>query len=118
MSAPPGTQIAAILPLPEASADLNTSKAESFTISAISKISKGILRSGLSEPNLVMASSQVMRGSTPRSTPATSCQSFLIMVSTISWSSAAVRNEVSISIWVNSGWRSARRSSSRKHFTI
>ena len=28
--------------------------------------------------------------------------------------SATVRNEVSMSIWVNSGWRSARRSSSRK----
>ena len=29
-----------------------------------------------------------------------------------------VANDISTSICVNSGWRSARRSSSRKHFTI
>ena len=36
------------------------------------------------------------------------------MFSKISRISSSLRNEVSQSIWVNSGWRSARRSSSRK----
>jgi len=40
------------------------------------------------------------------------------MSSKIARISVSDRNEVSQSICVNSGWRSARRSSSRKHLVI
>ena len=42
----------------------------------------------------------------------------VIMPWNMSRISSSDRKEVSISIWVNSGWRSARRSSSRKHLVI
>ncbi|MNC89245.1 hypothetical protein D3C83_51510 [compost metagenome] len=51
-------------------------------------------------------------------TPRTSLNTSRTRSSMMRVISSCPRNEVSISIWVNSGWRSARRSSSRKHFTI
>ncbi|CFU84472.1 Uncharacterised protein [Bordetella pertussis] len=53
-----------------------------------------------------------------RSTSCTTLNTWRIMPSKISRISTSFRNEVSQSIWVNSGWRSARRSSSRKHLVI
>ncbi|MDT4880937.1 hypothetical protein FQZ97_1167410 [compost metagenome] len=59
-----------------------------------------------------------MTGNSPRSTPRVFWNTVLIMPWNMSRMSSSVRNEVSISICVNSGWRSARRSSSRKHLVI
>ncbi|MNG32176.1 hypothetical protein D3C84_1181210 [compost metagenome] len=72
----------------------------------------------MSEPKRRMASSKVMMGKSPRSTFRMCSQSLRIISSMISRTWGAVMKEVSTSIWVNSGWRSARRSSSRKHLTI
>mmetsp|Transcript_22825 Transcript_22825/g.70934 ORF Transcript_22825/g.70934 Transcript_22825/m.70934 type:complete len:279 (-) Transcript_22825:561-1397(-) len=75
--------------------------------------------SGLSQPYLPMASSYVMRGKgVGRSTPSTSLKIALTRSSCsarmVSWSA----NASSMSSCVNSGCRSARRSSSRKHLAI
>ena len=54
----------------------------------------------------------------PSVTPIACSKVLRIMPSNIVRISSSARNEVSMSICVNSGWRSARRSSSRKHLTI
>mmetsp|Transcript_13138 Transcript_13138/g.44488 ORF Transcript_13138/g.44488 Transcript_13138/m.44488 type:complete len:337 (+) Transcript_13138:356-1366(+) len=75
-------------------------------------------RSGLSMPYWSMASCQVIRGKGGRSTPLVSLKSARIIDSKVRSTSSWVTKESSQSICVNSGCRSARSSSSRKHFTI
>jgi ATP-dependent helicase/nuclease subunit B len=60
----------------------------------------------------------LMRGISGSSVPATSRNSVRIIVSMTSMNCASFMKEVSMSICVNSGWRSARRSSSRKQRAI
>ena len=52
------------------------------------------------------------------STPSTSFQSVQMSPSMTSKMSSCWTKDISTSIWVNSGWRSRRRSSSRKQRTI
>ena len=75
--------------------------------------------SGLSEPYLSMASYQLILGSgSGISTPRALRNICLIIPSNMPSTSSCSTKLISQSIWVNSGWRSARRSSSRKHLTI
>jgi len=96
----------------------NTLNSTRFISSVSSVNSSFTRRSGLSEPYLNIASAYVMVGNTGRSMSAALRNTLRIMPSNISRISSSARKEVSMSICVNSGWRSARRSSSRKHFTI
>ncbi len=74
--------------------------------------------SGRSVPKRRTASAWVMRGKgAVTSTPAAAKDSTSTR-SIRSWISAGSTKEASTSSWVNSGWRSARRSSSRKQRTI
>ena len=76
-------------------------------------------RSGLSEPYFSIASIHGMRRSGSRkSRPSTSWNMCLAHRSKTSSTSSCSTNDISQSICVNSGWRSARRSSSRKQRTI
>ncbi|MNR19307.1 hypothetical protein D3C85_1360920 [compost metagenome] len=75
--------------------------------------------SGLSEPYRPIASAKSITGNGfGRSMSSVFLKTTRIMSSNRSRISCSVRNEVSQSICVNSGWRSARRSSSRKHLVI
>ena len=118
ISLPFGTRMTVTRPFESLAGPWNTLKSTSFTISATSTISNGLRKSGLSEPKRRIASCQVITGNLPKSTPIISCHKPCTIRSIISRTSGAVKKEVSTSIWVNSGWRSARKSSSRKHFTI
>ena len=75
-------------------------------------------RSGLSEPYFAMASAYGIRGNgvviVLPITANTSCISGSIRLKIVSGRA----NDISTSTCVNSGWRSARRSSSRKHLQI
>ena len=76
------------------------------------------LRSGLSDPNRAIASAYVMRGIGRWIwKPAISGHSRSTRSSATSTTSSLVTNDISRSTWVNSGCRSARKSSSRKHRT-
>ncbi len=70
-------------------------------------------RSGLSDPYRDIASANVIRGTSPTSTPSTPCQIARTTASPTSMTSSWSTNDISMSSWVNSGWRSARKSSSR-----
>jgi hypothetical protein len=52
------------------------------------------------------------------SVPSTSFQHAAIIPSITSCRTCSLMNDISMSIWVNSGWRSSRRSSSRKQRAI
>ncbi|MCY1228614.1 hypothetical protein D9M72_409390 [compost metagenome] len=94
-------------------------KSTSFITSVSSVNSSLTRRSGLSEPKRAMASRNSITGKVAsRSTSMAFLNTVRIMSSNRSRISCSVRNEVSQSICVNSGWRSARRSSSRKHLVI
>ena len=75
-------------------------------------------RSGLSVPKRSSASAQVMRsiggGRSPVAASAASSTASDTKAITSSW----VAKEHSMSSWVNSNWRSARRSSSRRQRAI
>jgi hypothetical protein len=65
-----------------------------------------------------MASAYAMRGKgIGRSTPSASRKMAETIRSIDTMRSASSMNDISTSSWVNSGWRSARGSSSRKHRT-
>ena len=111
--AQPGTQIPPIY-----SALLNTAKSlvRARRVRSANFIPKRI--SGLSQPYCSIASCHVIRGNAGISIPLISLKRWRIISSKIPSTSSRSTNDISQSIWVNSGWRSARRSSSRKHFTI
>ena len=76
-------------------------------------------RSGLSLPYFAIDSSNgIRRKGVGTSTPRTSFHSRTMSFSTTAKTSSWLTKLISRSIWVNSGWRSRRRSSSRKHLTI
>mmetsp|Transcript_76021 Transcript_76021/g.213122 ORF Transcript_76021/g.213122 Transcript_76021/m.213122 type:complete len:222 (-) Transcript_76021:892-1557(-) len=75
-------------------------------------------RSGLSMPNLSMASLNSIRWKGGNSWPMTSLKTYRIKPSNKFKMSSWATKDISQSIWVNSGCRSARSSSSRKHLTI
>jgi hypothetical protein len=96
-----------------------TLKSTSFITSVRSVNSIFTRMSGLSEPYLPIASEKFITGNGfGRSMSSVFLKILRIMSSNRSRISCSFRNEVSQSIWVNSGWRSARRSSSRKHLVI
>ena len=99
-------------------ADENTLKSTSFITSVSSVNSSATRRSGLSEPKRAIASRYGITGNSGRSTSIAVLNTWRVMRSKIARISTSSRNDVSQSIWVNSGWRSARRSSSRKHLVI
>ena len=70
-------------------------------------------RSGLSMPNRSIASRHASRGKGRGIACPASSQSATRTDSTTERTSSCVTNDASRSIWVNSGWRSARRSSSQ-----
>ena len=113
----PGTTSARIAP-PPATTSRNTRKLDSENTSDTSTIAISIRRSGLSDPYLSIASAYGKRGngvSIDSSFAANiACISRSTAVKTTSW----VTKDISMSIWVNSGCRSARRSSSLKHRAI
>ena len=82
LSATPGTFNAATLPPSVLAGPLNTENSQSLTISATSTISVAILKSGLSEPYLVIASSQVNTGNLPKST-FTTCLNRPVIISSM-----------------------------------
>ena len=75
-------------------------------------------RSGRSVPKRAIASSWEIRGiGSSTSMPATP-STWAISRSLASITSSTSTNDISMSSWVKSGWRSARRSSSRKQRAI
>ena len=98
---------------------LNTTKSISLTMSdtSFNSIPKRI--SGLSEPNLSIASLHVilLRGSSTL-TPKMSLKILAISLSVTSITSSASTKDISKSTWVNSGCLSALKSSSLKHLAI
>ena len=74
--------------------------------------------SGLSLPYTRIASSYSIRGNFSISTPFTSLSKCLVSPSKMFKISSCSTKAISQSICVNSGCLSARKSSSRKHFTI
>jgi hypothetical protein len=95
-----------------------------MTSSVRSVCSRPKRRSGLSLPKRAIDSSKRMRGKRPVGVELGevdaehSFQSAKTSPSIIAKMSSWLTKDISTSIWVNSGWRSRRRSSSRKHFTI
>ncbi|MEA2121915.1 MAG: hypothetical protein JMHAAFGB_00027 [Dehalococcoides mccartyi] len=111
----PGAEMALIAP-PWAATFLKTPKAEEAPISVISASSIPKRRSGLSQPYFSIASAKLIRGNfllyfISGRTLATSPVNRSSMSCIMSFSSTKL---ISISSWVNSGWRSALKSSSRK----
>ena len=87
------------------------------SVSSTSSMPKRV--SGLSTPKRRMASSQVMRlKGVAISLPKTSLKRRATRFSARVMTSSSRTKLSSMSTWVNSGWRSARRSSSRKQRTI
>mmetsp|Transcript_16998 Transcript_16998/g.45852 ORF Transcript_16998/g.45852 Transcript_16998/m.45852 type:complete len:223 (+) Transcript_16998:980-1648(+) len=109
----PGQQIA-----PTYSASSNTLKSLPLARCVISRSFMPKRRSGLSMPYSSMAWLQGMRGKGGRSTPLVCRKRSRARPSNTRSTSSCVTNESSQSTCVNSGWRSARSSSSRKHLTI
>ena len=104
---------------PFSRAPVNTPKPQSFTTSETSQSSIPKRVSGLSEPNLSIASCQGIRlNGISTSTLTTSLKRCFNSLSFTSITSSISTNESSISACVNSGCLSARRSSSRKHRAI
>ena len=104
---------------PFSSAPVNTPNPQPLTTSLISFNSIPKRRSGLSEPKRFIASIHVIRriGSFT-STSRISLNNFARSLSFTSITSSTSTKDNSISICVNSGCLSARRSSSRKHLAI
>ena len=118
MAAPPGIRSPLTTP-PSPSTLRKPSKAHSLKLLSRSRISDPILMSGLSLPKRSMASCHESTGKgSSRDSPRTLWKSPFIYPSIRSIMSSSVMKLISISIWVNSGCRSARRSSSLKHLTI
>ncbi len=91
----------------------NTRKVVSAKYSVSSTSSMPNRRSGLSEPNRRIASAKVMCGISPISWPTVPAHSARMTSSpTVSTSDCSTKL-ISMSSWVNSGWRSLRKSSSR-----
>jgi len=112
----------ALIPLTEppfSSAPVNTPNPQSLTISDTFCNSIPNLKSGLSEPNLSIASCHVILwiGSFT-STSRTSLKRYARSLSLTSITSSTSTNDNSISICVNSGCLSALKSSSLKHLAI
>ena len=115
--APPGILIPRTIP-PFSRVSLTILNSDCKIISPISNNSNPKRVSGLSEPNLSIASCQgiwINGGFT--STPA-ALKVSTIKPSTHLITSCCSTKDISRSIWVNSGCLSARKSSSRKHFAI
>ena len=115
-SAAPETRIPRILP-PESTALLKTRKSLSFACAVRSTISRPNRMSGASCPNRSMHSFQVYCGNGRGISK--SRMSFAVLTTRLSITlvtSCASTNDISTSSCVNSGCRSARKSSSRKHF--
>ncbi len=91
----------------------NTRNGVSLKYSATSTSSIPKRRSGLSEPNRRIASAYVMRGIGVATSTPMSSHAALTTASPTSMTSSWSTNDISTSSWVNSGWRSARKSSSR-----
>ncbi len=107
--------IALTLP-PPVTASENTLKPHSLTRSDTSTSSIPNLMSGLSEPNLSMASLYGILGNgVSISTPSASLKAFFINPSFIVITSSTSTKDISRSSCVNSGCLSALRSSSLKH---
>mmetsp|Transcript_40395 Transcript_40395/g.116086 ORF Transcript_40395/g.116086 Transcript_40395/m.116086 type:complete len:286 (+) Transcript_40395:622-1479(+) len=100
------------------SASSKSLKSRPFAVAVMSTSSMLYRRSGLSMPNLSMASLNSMRWKGGNSWPTTALKICRIMPSKRFRMSSCVMKDISQSICVNSGWRSARSSSSRKHLTI
>ena len=116
---PSGTQSAATRPSSSFAGPENTLNSTSDIKSDKSTNSRGILKSGLSEPNLLIASAYVIRTKLfGRDTFITFLNNERSKFSIMSITSSSSTKLISISSCVNSGCRSARRSSSRKHRTI
>ena len=75
-------------------------------------------RSGLSDPYFAIASAQVSRGNGASTVRPAAAHTACIRRSTMPKTRSGVANDTSMSICVNSGCRSARRSSSRKQRAI
>ena len=84
---------------------------EKYSVSSTSSTSKR--RSGLSDPNRRIASANVMCGISPISWPTVPAHSARMTSSPTASTSACSTKLISMSSWVNSGWRSLRKSSSR-----
>ena len=97
----------------------NTLKPVSFTMSVMSWSSMPKRTSGRSQPYRRMASAYCIfcSGKATSVTP-TAFKVSAMTPSIMSHTSSPSTKDISISTWVNSGWRSARRSSSRKHRAI
>src|SRR5580692_8808336 len=94
----------------------NTRNSVPATYSVRSASSQPNRRSGLSEPYRAIASAYVILGSgLGTSYPASSDHSRATTSSATVITSCLVTNDISMSIWVNSGCRSLRKSSSLKH---
>ncbi len=104
---------------PFSTVSLNTLNSQPETISEIFLSSSSNLVSGLSLPNLSIASAYSMRGiGSTISIASISLKSLFTIPSNISITSSSFTNDISRSTCVNSGCRSARRSSSLKQRTI
>ena len=113
--APPGIVIAAPTPPSLRAPSAITLRGERAWMAEVSMSSRPKRRSGLSEPKRLMASRKVSRGKGVRiSVPRHSFHRARNRPSTASNTSSSLTKLISRSIWVCSGWRSARRSSSRR----
>mmetsp|Transcript_13801 Transcript_13801/g.57675 ORF Transcript_13801/g.57675 Transcript_13801/m.57675 type:complete len:231 (-) Transcript_13801:747-1439(-) len=113
-----GTRMALTCP-PADTAPSNTLNPQPETMALTSVSSRPKRRSGLSEPNLSMASAYVMRGNTSgRSIPPTRENRSRARPSAIEMTASWSTKLISMSNCVNSGCLSALRSSSLKHRAI
>mmetsp|Transcript_24006 Transcript_24006/g.71211 ORF Transcript_24006/g.71211 Transcript_24006/m.71211 type:complete len:281 (-) Transcript_24006:12-854(-) len=118
MALPSGTRQQRTVP-PSSSAAEKTRKPHPRTASDRSDSSSPYRKSGLSLPYLSIASSYVMRRNGAwMSMPATFLNTAATSPSISVWICTSSINATSRSSCVNSGWRSARRSSSRKQRAI
>ena len=116
-----GTRIAFTIPFAFTASAMSGTPPPScfFTRSVRTTCGMSKRRSGLSLPYFAIDSSNGMRrNGRGSSTPSTSFHSLTMSPSITSNTSFCSTNDISTSIWVNSGCRSSRRSSSRKQRTI
>src|SRR5262249_16761998 len=104
---------------PDVTALQNTPKPDWLAMSETSTISSPNRRSGLSEPYFASTSAIVIRGHGDATcTPTHPSKNSTASASTVERTSSSSTNDISRSSWVNSGCRSARRSSSRRQRAI
>ena len=104
---------------PDSNTCAKTLKFVPRTISARSTISMSILMSGLSVPNRSIASWYFKIGKGVLIFSFNTSLYIAAIISSIIWKIIfSLPKDISISIWVNSGCLSCRKSSSRKHLTI